>query len=79
MPKKLDHMQLRSKYTPWLAGEGDRQQNSEEALEELCSDKQSILEQIIYINYISVVCQVKEEHVLKQDVVYRRVGTSVNP
>lgn len=33
MPKNLDHVQLKCKYTLWL-GEGGRQRGSEEALEE---------------------------------------------
>ena len=41
MPKKLDHVQFRSKHTPRLVGTGGRQHSSQEALEESRRDTHS--------------------------------------
>ena len=78
MPKKLDHVQLRSKHTPRLVGTGGQTAQLQggpgrippwHAQQGRESDT----------HFMSVVCQVEQEHVPGKDVVSRRVGTSANP
>lgn len=53
MPKKLDHVQLRSKHTPQFVGTGGRQHSSKEALKESGRDTHSPGESSTLISCLS--------------------------